>query len=140
VTEGTGRSVEVAAVDTTMSLLAGWLGILLGVVFGAAVGLRFHEARWLGGYASWPRRMLRLAHISFFGLGFLNIAFALTARALGTADGLAWPAALLLVGAATMPLVCCLAAVWPACRQGFVVPVGSVLVGLSLFVWRLWLP
>ena len=126
--------------DANLNLLAGWLGILLGVVFGAGLGLRFQEERWLGGYASWPRRMLRLAHISFFGLGFLNIAFALTARELAMAHSLAWPAVLLLVGAVTMPLVCCLAAVRPGWRQCFVVPVGSVVAGLTMFVWKVWLP
>jgi hypothetical protein len=127
-------------VNTNLNLLAGWLGILLGVLFGMALGLRFHDDAWLGGYASWSRRMLRLGHVSFFGLGFLNIAFALTADGLRVEQGLLWPSALLLVGAATMPLVCCLAAFRPGCRPLFFLPVGSVTAGLSLFVWRVWLP
>jgi hypothetical protein len=126
--------------DTDLNLLAGWLGILLGVLFGIALGLRFHDDAWLGGYASWPRRMLRLGHVSFFGIGFLNIAFALTVNGLRLEQGVLWPSALLLVAAATMPLVCCLAAFRPACRQLFVLPVGSVVAGLGLFVWRVWLP
>ena len=124
--------------DAGLNLFAGWLGILLGVLFGTALGLRFQEEAWLGGYGSWPRRMLRLAHVSFFGLGFLNIAFGLTARELGLLGQVAWPAALLLTGAASMPLICCLAAVRPSCRQFFVLPVGSVLAGLGLFMWRVW--
>ncbi|HZS00430.1 MAG TPA: hypothetical protein VFE37_17075 [Chloroflexota bacterium] len=124
--------------DPGLNLFAGWCGILLGVLFGAGLGLRFHEEHWLGGYASWPRRMLRLAHISFFGLGFLNVAFALTARGLGLQQDLAWPVALLLVGAVTMPPVCCLAAVRPGWRQLFVVPVGSVATGLGVLVWSVW--
>jgi len=53
----------------SVNLTAGWLGILAGVVSGCAIGLFFHRADWLGGYASFRRRMTRLGHISFFGLG-----------------------------------------------------------------------
>jgi hypothetical protein len=123
----------------SLNLVAGWAGLLLGALFGAGLGWRFHQVDWLGGYASWPRRMLRLGHVSFFGLGLLNIAFALTVRALGLTQGLFWPAALLLVGAATMPAVCYLAAFHPAWQRLFIVPVASVTLALGLFLWRVWL-
>ncbi len=31
---------------------------------------------WLGDYSSLPRRLMRLGHIAFFGLGILNILMA----------------------------------------------------------------
>src|SRR5262249_59491418 len=67
--------------DTVLTLNAafGWLWITLGMASGAVIGLRFHRSDWLGGYESWPRRLVRLGHISFFGLGILNLLFALTA-------------------------------------------------------------
>jgi hypothetical protein len=40
-----------------------WLGVVAGMVSGAVMGLFFHSDQWLGGYGSWPRRILRLGHI-----------------------------------------------------------------------------
>ena len=87
-----------------------WIGFLLGFLAGAIPGLFFHRSDWLGGYTSWQRRMVRLAHIAFFGLGLINLSFALTARTLGLAAGLGIMSALLIVGAVAMPLVCYLSA------------------------------
>ena len=42
------------------------------------LGMFFHGENWLGGYASFKRRMYRLGHISFFGLGAVNMLFCLT--------------------------------------------------------------
>jgi hypothetical protein len=61
-----------------LHILAGWIGVSLGVLTGAVFGLAFHKENWLGGYNSWTRRMLRLGHISFFGIAFLNFMFAIT--------------------------------------------------------------
>ena len=63
------------------NIFAGWLGVLGGVVSGAAFGLFYHRDDWMGGYASFRRRMARLGHISFVGLGFVNLMFALSIRA-----------------------------------------------------------
>ena len=121
----------------TINLLAAWISFLLGGLAGAASGLFFRGEDWLGGYGSWRRRMTRLGHISFFGIGLLNLSFALSARALGLEEGLALPSALLVVGAVTMPLVCYLSAWKEGFAHAFVVPAGSVIVALGLFVGRL---
>jgi hypothetical protein len=60
----------------TLNLIAGWLGMLAGVLSGAVLGLFFHREDWMGGYGSYRRRLARLGHIAFFGLGFLNLIFA----------------------------------------------------------------
>ncbi|HXR49058.1 MAG TPA: hypothetical protein VN784_16610, partial [Candidatus Limnocylindrales bacterium] len=57
------------------NLFLAWLWILLGFVTGMALGLFFHHENWLGGYGSFKRRMYRLGHISFFGLGAVNLLF-----------------------------------------------------------------
>ena len=54
----------------------GWLWIVLGFASGTLLGLKFQSESWLGGYGSHRRRLIRLGHISFLGLGFLNILFA----------------------------------------------------------------
>jgi hypothetical protein len=120
-------------------LIAGWVGMLCGVASGAAIGLSFHREAWMGGYGSFRRRMTRLGHISFFGLGFVNLFFALTHHALGLSSGLAWAAAGgLLVGAVAMPTTCFLTA-WKKepFRHLFVVPVTGVLVGVLATIGEL---
>ena len=117
-----------------LNLLAGWIGILCGLLSGAIHGLWFHRVDWLGGYATWPRRLTRLGHISFFGLGFINLAFAWSlpaARLNAVTDCAAWS---LVVGAVTMPVCCYLAAFCPQWRHAFVVPVISLVAGVVLFI------
>ncbi len=122
-----------------LHLFAGWLGFLAGAGSGALLGLRFHRADWLGGYGSFRRRLLRLGHIAFFGLGLLNIVFAFTVKT-AALDG--WPlhaaSAALLLGAITMPAVCFLTAWREPWRRLFFVPVGSVLTGVGCVLASLW--
>jgi hypothetical protein len=113
------------------NLLAGWVGMLAGVLSGALIGLFFHRDGWFGGYGSFGRRMLRLGHISFFGLGFLNLFFALTADKLGlTQPYLRIASIALVVGAISMPLCCFLSAWSKPFRHLFPVPVLAVLTGI----------
>jgi hypothetical protein len=118
------------------NLIAGWAGILLGIMAGAASGLFFWREDWLGGYGSWRRRLVRLAHVSFFGLGFLNIALALSIPRLGLAGARSASLAsvALILGALTMPLVCYLAAWRQPLRHLFVVPVTLTAAGVALVV------
>ncbi|HSB68102.1 MAG TPA: hypothetical protein VLT62_02035 [Candidatus Methylomirabilis sp.] len=122
---------------TTINLYAAWVGIFLGFIAGALPGLFFHKPDWLGGYASWARRMVRLAHISFFGLAFINLAFALSAPRMGLPDvDLILSSRLLVLGAASMPAVCYLAALWQPFRHLFFLPVGSLVLGVGLLLYR----
>ena len=125
---------------TRINLYFAWIGILLGVLFGAGQGMFFHREDWLGGYGSWPRRMLRLGHISFFGLAFINLAFALSAGVLDLNEGLRLPSGLLVAGAVSMPLVCYLSAWRKPFRHLFFIPVLCVITGVGLFLWRLLFP
>ncbi len=123
-----------------VNLYAAWIGFVLGCVAGAATGLFFDQEQWLGGYHSWQRRLIRLGHISFFGVGLLNLSFALTARAVGLESGLTAASALFLLGAVTMPLVCYLSAWRVTFRHLFFIPALSVTCGVVLFTWRLLSP
>lgn len=113
-----------------------WGWILLGFLSGAVMGLCFHREGWLGGYGSWPRRMLRLGHISFFGLGFTNLTFWITVRLLPAAPvSLDVASVAFLIGGVTMPLCCALAAFVRPARHLFAVPVVSLLVaGVTTFI------
>jgi hypothetical protein len=119
-----------------MNLFAGWIGLLCGVVSGAVIGLFFHREDWMGGYDSFRRRLTRLGHISFFGLGFVNLFFGLTVAALHLADSPALSLAgrCLLVGAVTMPTCCFLSAWRKPFRHLFPIPVVSVLAGIVLLL------
>ena len=120
-----------------INLYAAWIGFLLGAIAGAITGLFFDRESWLGGYADWRRRMVRLGHISFFGIGLLNLGFFLTVESLGMRAGIGLPGHLLIVGAVTMPLVCYLSAHRKGFRHLFFVPAGTVTLALALFLWGL---
>jgi len=114
------------------NLLAGWLGIFCGVLSGAVSGLYFHQEEWLGGYNSYPRRLLRLGHISFFGFGFLNLTFAATTPLLAVQGARLTIASIsLIVGAVTMPICCFLAALRKPLRHLFPIPVAAALIGVG---------
>jgi len=115
-----------------INITAAWIGFLLGCISGAVPGLFFHKYGWLGGYTSWPRRLIRLAHISFFGIGFLNLGLGLTGNVLGVESAVA--SILMLVGAIAMPAVCYASAFRPAFRHLFFIPAGSVLLSIVLFI------
>ena len=116
---------------TVWILKAIWIGMLLGVVSGAIIGLFFHREDWMGGYNSFRRRLTRLGHISFFGLAFVNMAFALTHHLLGLATPWAsWACVSFVVGAITMPTCCFLTAWRKPFRHAFFIPVGGVLFGI----------
>jgi hypothetical protein len=117
-----------------INLWAAWVGILLGMVSGMIQGLFFDREDWLGGYNSWPRRLMRLGHISFFGIAFLNLAYANTVWLLGPAHRVPLASMLLVAGAVLMPLVCYLAAWKKPLRHLFPLPVLSLLGATLAFI------
>lgn len=119
----------------------GWLWICAGFLSGAVIGLFFRRSGWLGGYDALPRRLVRLGHIAFFGLGFLNVLFTMSLpRARFAADweftSASWA---MVVGAVAMPAVCFLTAWRERLHPLFAVPVAALLYGgltLSVALWR----
>ncbi|MGW8283744.1 MAG: hypothetical protein ACWGON_10635 [Gemmatimonadota bacterium] len=121
----------------SVNLYAAWICFLCGALAGATTGLFFHGEDWLGGYSRWRRRMVRLGHIAFFGIGLLNLAFVLSAESVGLTSGLELPSVLLILGAVTMPAVCYLSAYRDPFRNLFFIPAGAVTVAIAVFLWRL---
>jgi len=113
-----------------LHMVLGWSLMLLGGMSGAVIGLRFHQADWAGGYASFRRRLLRLGHIAFFGLGILNVLFALalTQVPLGPRHQALASAGFIVAGVG-MPLCCFLAAWREPFRHFFAIPVLGVFLG-----------
>ncbi len=122
-----------------INLLSAWLGVLAGFVSGAIIGLKFHREDWLGGYTSHRRRMLRLGHISFFGLAVINVMFysvtSLFTAGHATVSIASWA---FVVGALTMPVACALVAWRVRWKDVFIIPVSSLLTGAVLTLWELW--
>ena len=117
------------------NMVAGWSGMLLGLFAGASIGLFFHQESFAGGYASFRRRLMRLGHVAFFGLGILNVLYALTLKLSGVE--LRYPviaSASLVAAAALMPLVCFLSAWKMPFRHLFAIPVACVAVSLALLI------
>ena len=113
-----------------LNLLVAWLWLVLGFLSGLGMGLFFHREDWLGGYSSFRRRLYRLAHISFFGLGVVNLCFYLTARAVPLAvSGVSAASIAFILGAIAMPICCVVMAHQPRARWLFALPVVSLLAG-----------
>jgi hypothetical protein len=120
------------------NLILAWLWILLGFISGMALGMFFHGENWLGGYGSFKRRMYRLGHISFFGLGAVNLLFCLTVQNFSLAGSLIHFASLaFIIGAIAMPICCVVMAHFPKAHMIFSVPVVSLIAGGSLTLWQL---
>lgn len=119
------------------NLALGWLLILFGFFAGAVPGIFFWKEDWLGGYGSWRRRLMRLSHISFFGLGFINVIFALTIKSLCPSEKsilLNWASLFVALGAVSMPLVCYLSAWKIRFRQLFPIPVICMILGVAALI------
>jgi hypothetical protein len=118
---------------TQINLVLAWLWILLGFISGMVLGMFFHRENWLGGYASFKRRMYRLGHISFFGLGVLNLLFCVTVQNFSLSGPLIHFASLaFIIGAIAMPVCCVVMARLPKAHMIFTVPVVSLIAGGTL--------
>ncbi|HKI68492.1 MAG TPA: hypothetical protein VKA67_02815 [Verrucomicrobiae bacterium] len=120
--------------NSNPNLIMAWLWILLGFVSGMGLGMFFHGENWLGGYGSFKRRMYRLGHISFFGLGTVNLLFFLTVQILAASSILSVASSLFIVGAITMPVCCVIMAHFPKAHLIFAIPVLTLIGGGILTV------
>lgn len=114
-----------------LNLWAAWLGFAAGAISGGLIGLFFHEEGYAGGYASWRRRMMRLGHISFFGIGLLNLCLAATTLFPRWGDVPTWAATSLASAIVLMPAVCFLSAWRMGFRHLFALPVLAVCAGIG---------
>lgn len=116
----------------------GWFWIIFGFLSGMVMGTLFHDEQWLGGYASRSRRLIRLGHIAFVGLGMLNILFAHSLERITLSQSfIAIASWAFIVGGISMPLCCGLMAWNQRWHMLFAVPVISLLAGAILTFWGL---
>jgi len=122
-----------------INLVLAWLWITLGFVSGSLFGFNFNFLRedWLGGYSSNIRRLYRLGHISFFGLGVINLMFYITIRTLGMESALTVIASwAMVIGGMSMPICCFITAHYPKLKDFFYIPVISLIIGGLLTLWQ----
>ena len=103
----------------------GWISILCAFGTGALIGLFFYRDEFLGGYASFRRRILRLGHIAQAALGMMNVVAGNSQLSSGVEFSMIgqWG---LVVGGISMPVVCFLSAWRAECRHLFFIPVISL--------------
>lgn len=110
----------------------GWAMILTAFVTGAGIGLFFHRDDFLGGYASFRRRILRLGHIALAALGMINILFAISMKAVEPSPQVQAASVCFMVGGVTMPGVCFLSAWHTGFRHLFFIPVTALVAAAIL--------
>jgi len=111
----------------------GWFWITFGFLSGTLLGMRFQNEDWMGGYSSHPRRLIRLGHISFLGLGILNILFSHSLSRINLNPHLihlaSWS---FIIGGISMPICCGLMAWQKIWQFLFTIPVISLITGAIL--------
>jgi hypothetical protein len=114
-----------------LNFFAGWGLILVGFLCGAGIGLFFHREDFWGGYTSFRRRIVRLGHIALVALGLINVVFAISVPADGSAF-IRVASMCFVAGAVAMPAVCFLSGWRQPMRHLFFIPV-VVLVAAVVF-------
>lgn len=122
----------------------GWASAALGGLTGLVLGLwsfdgPFPTPAFLGEYGDTSRRLARLGHIAFFGLGILNLLLAgeLERGRLGRSAGrlASWT---MNFGNVFLPLTLFAASVFHPAKYLMSLPASSVTVAMVVVAWGVW--
>jgi len=124
-----------------MNRSIGWTSMAVGVATGLVMGLWSFDGplpvpAWLGDYGDTPRRLARLGHIAFLGLGILNLLLTheLPRSTLG-GTGKTVAATSMNIGNVGLPLGLFAAAAWAPAKYALAIPATAVFVALTLMAW-----
>lgn len=120
-----------------MNLVFAWVWMLAGFVSGMLMGMKFQDENWLGGYGSFKRRMFRLGHISFFGLGAVNLFFHLSVKDAAAGEFAQYASIAFIIGGLSMPACCWLMSMSKRFQGAFAVPLLSLIAGAILTILEL---
>jgi hypothetical protein len=127
--------------DADMNRTIGWASLAVGIATGLVMGLWSFDGPvpvpgWLGEYNDVSRRLARLGHIAFIGLGILNILLAreLAASRLGPrARRVA--SATMNFGNVVLPVTLFAAAAWHPAKYLMALPATCVFIAMILAAW-----
>ncbi len=143
------RRVPNTGRDTLPQLLArgdvnravGWTSLVLGAATGLVIGLWSFDGpaavpAWIGDYGATPRRLLRLGHIAFFGLGVINVLMARELPPLAVAGAVRRTAFHAMnFGNLVLPVTLVGAALQPALKWALPIPALAVFAALCLMAF-----
>lgn len=124
-----------------MNRTIGWFSLAVGIATGLVMGMWSFDGpaptpAWLGEYGDTSRRLARLGHIAFIGLGLINILLAhelplssLSARAKRIASRH------MNFGNIVLPITLFAAAAWRPAKYAMAVPATAVFVAMCLAAW-----
>ena len=121
-----------------------WIGFCLGAASGMIMGLWAFDGPvppppGFVDYADTSRRLLRLGHIAFFGIGYLNLLLAWELPSLELGRAAKQVAARCMNFANIfLPLTLMAAAAYPPLKYLLPVPATSAVAALSLAAWGAW--
>ncbi|MEA2709849.1 MAG: hypothetical protein QOF78_2450 [Phycisphaerales bacterium] len=119
-----------AAVQQPLNWTVGWGLVLLAFISGSLLGIGWHRDDFLGGYASFRRRVIRLGHVAFAALGLMNVVFSLSPLSAAGTTAARLASAFFIAGGVLMPLICFLTGWRPQCRHLFFLPVVSLVLAV----------
>ncbi len=122
----------------------GWLSIAAGIGSGLVLGMWSFDGpmdvpAWLGDYSSTGRRLVRLGHIAFVGLGVIDVLLAREMPRLVLSEARRRVAAgAMIFGNVFLPLVLVAAGPWRPVKWLLPVPAVAVFVAISVMAWGAW--
>ncbi len=81
--------------------------------------------------------MTRLGHISFFGLAIINLLYVFSINMLQQTYTVGIESYLFVIGGVAMPAICYTSAFIKIFRHLFFIPVLSLVIGVSLFLYKM---
>jgi Na+/H+-dicarboxylate symporter len=118
-----------------INILFGWAWMCVGFISGMTLGLWAEQEHWLGGYGSVIRRYLRLAHVAFIALSIINILYGHELASVDLPNHIKnIGSALMIFGAAGVPLACISAAFLRKTKYLLPLPASALLIGTIILV------
>jgi hypothetical protein len=130
--------------DLQANRLVGWCSFVLGITVGLIMGMWSFNGPlpvpdFLGEYDDVSRRLARLGHIAFFGLGILNLLLARELPRLTLKPAMRRTAsATMNFGNLFLPLTLLAAAGFHPLKYLMPLPATSVFIALVIVTWGIW--
>jgi hypothetical protein len=122
----------------------GWLSMAVGIGTGLVMGMWSFDGplpvpEWLGAYGDVSRRLARLGHIAFLGLGIIDVLLARELPRLALSAAMRRTASVaMILGNVLLPPALFAAAACRPCKYLLPFPATAVFVAVVLTAWGVW--